>query len=196
MEQRDINSRTRADTFGLRPDIYDALAGNMVKQTDLGSLLPNSGSCFLPQGAASLQTGGQRFLPFTVPNGTQRGCEVSSEDGLILNAIGMWRVEVATRSIMENVAGNGGSSELRLEVFDPDGNFVRRRIYYLNAGGIVLISSVEHPHCWLNVVVDRPGYRVRVFQLLSNATGMRTWNSSEYTELFAQYVYNGTLGGV
>lgn len=36
MEQRDINSRTRADTFGLRPDLYDALTGNMVKKEDLG----------------------------------------------------------------------------------------------------------------------------------------------------------------
>lgn len=36
MDQRDINSRTRADTFGLRPDIYDALSGNMVKKDDLG----------------------------------------------------------------------------------------------------------------------------------------------------------------
>lgn len=38
MEQRDINSRTRADTFGLRPDLYDALAGNMVKKDDLTTI--------------------------------------------------------------------------------------------------------------------------------------------------------------
>lgn len=43
MEQRDINSRTRADTFGLRPDIYDALAGNMVKKDDLGIAAGTSG---------------------------------------------------------------------------------------------------------------------------------------------------------
>lgn len=45
MEQRDINSRTRADTFGLRPDLYDALAGNMVKQTDITGLEGVSGYC-------------------------------------------------------------------------------------------------------------------------------------------------------
>lgn len=45
MEQRDINSRTRADTFGLRPDLYDALSGNMVKKDDLTGLEGVSGYC-------------------------------------------------------------------------------------------------------------------------------------------------------
>lgn len=45
MDQRDINSRTRADTFGLRPDLYDALAGNMVKQTDITGLEGVAGYC-------------------------------------------------------------------------------------------------------------------------------------------------------
>ena len=169
-------------------DVGDATASKQ----DLDSLMPMSGSCYLPQGDSKTQTGGQRFLPFNVANGDSRGCEVSSEDGLILNEVGMWRVEVSTKTIVEQIVGSGASGEIRLELFDPDGSFVRRRIFGLNAAGIAFSNSVDYSHCWMNVIVDRPGYRVRVYQYMSNASGMRTWNSSEFTELFAQYVYNGT----
>jgi len=136
MEQRDINSRTRADTFGLRPDIYDALSGNMVKKTDLESLLPMSGFCRLAGTGTNVEHLANKFLPFNVQKGPALGCEIHAEDGIVLNAIGMWEVKVRVLSAVSTLPAVAGYAVIRLESFDPDGNMVSREVGKVAGSGV------------------------------------------------------------
>lgn len=197
MDQRDINSRTRADTFGLRPDLYDALSGNMVTndsidekiEASLNDILPDYGECTIPY--ANNSYGSSRFLPFTKPIGTQKGCSISSEDGIILNTVGQWQLEC---QVAVMVSGSSlATAETRLEVFDSDGKFVSRSIGMIrtpsNGGTATNTVAVKHI-----AIVDRPGYRVRVYAyhigtaILTNSY----WYADEgYTSLSAMYINAG-----
>lgn len=43
MEPIDVNSQTRADCHGMRPDLYAALSGNMVRKEDISAVDMSSG---------------------------------------------------------------------------------------------------------------------------------------------------------
>lgn len=190
MEQRDINSRTRADTFGLRPDIYDALAGNMVKKTDLESLLPMSGACRIRNSGIS---NSNKWLPFTEQIGDMRGCHLSTNTeygGIIFDRIGMWNV--TCRVPVSAGVTFLGEVEIRLETWDPDGVMVDRQASSqpVNVGNFSVYVDAS-------VIVDRPGYAVRVYSVSPGGPGdIRHTDAVGKSRLSAQYVYNGVFGGV
>ncbi|WP_010120126.1 hypothetical protein [Corynebacterium nuruki] len=168
-------------------DVGDATAS----KKDLEDLLPMSGYCQI-DGAGNPWTGARgfanQFLPLTKKLGESRGCEISSEDGIILNAVGQWRVEF---NCTVEMASGTNALELRLEVFDPDGNLHSRaaagKKVFTTLGIGVDSSSL---YVFDNVVVDRPGYRVRVYSL--NNGQAQYYMADGWNKLGAQYVYNGT----
>ena len=185
MEQRDINSRTRADTFGLRPDLFDALAGNMVKQSDLDSLLPNYGSVYCSKGG----NGKNMFIPFDTASEAMRGCSIAdTKDGIRLDAVGQWEIMCIAAAWSNALLPS--NSELRVELWSPEGVFVKRQV----ASVISPISSSFPVTVIRSFVVDRPGYVVKAWV---NNDGGGQWNFSDVTFMSASYKYNGNpLGGV
>mgnify|MGYP000891907710 CR=1 FL=1 len=119
MDQRDINSRTRADTFGLRPDLYDALSGNMVTKDDLSPIDAMRGFCSLAHnvgGGGDLPTynymrgTGGSFTYITSPsisNGQGAVCEKGTGDrwGIRIKEPGAWMVVVSS-ACRSNNGGN------------------------------------------------------------------------------------------
>lgn len=133
MEQRDVNSQTRADTYGMRPDLFAALSGNMVKKTDLDALLPMSGTVIIDSSLGS-SVGSNRWLPLTEQVGEMRGCNLSPDPtsgGIVLNEIGQWdvsfRCQVAATGIV------APENEIRLETWF-DGNMVDRQYSIVTLG--------------------------------------------------------------
>lgn len=128
MEQRDINSRTRADTFGLRPDLYDALAGNMVKKDDLGAI-----GGLLGYGRIN-STAGLPTDPGVPAGGTYLGNTYLSEstwgegaelsaagDGMKLIAGGVWVIMSRAEFRPEGTVGSRFNVGFRTVL--PDGSY-------------------------------------------------------------------------
>jgi len=129
-----------------------------------------------------------QFLPLRKEIGQARGCEISSEDGIILNAIGMW--DVTFNCSVELASGNDGL-ELRLECFDADGNMVSRAAAQKKVFTTLGIGVDATPmYVFDSVVVDEPGYRVRVYSL--NNGQAQYYMADGWNKLQARYVYNGT----
>lgn len=166
------------------------VGGQVASKQDLESLLPDSGACVMP---GSGKIVGSRFLPFNQEIGTSKGCEVSSEDGIILNKVGRWQVSAATWTLADKAVFSGAIGEIRLELFDPEGNFIKRRSGRLKIDGVVLSSAYENISLTMNCDVDRPGYRVRVYQFQGGTDRISSDQGSEFSELSAQYVYNGQV---
>lgn len=168
-------------------DVGDATASKQ----DLEDLLPMAGACQI-EGSGYPWTGkigfNNKFLPLTKQLGETRGCEVSTEDGLILNAIGMW--DIAFNCSVEMASGTDGL-ELRLECFDQDGNLVSRAAAQKKVLTSLGIGVDATPmYVFDSVVVKEPGYRVRVYSL--NNGQAQYYMADGWNKLTAKYVYNGT----
>lgn len=162
----------------------------VASKQDLSALLPNSGACVMPPSSGNVS--GSRFMPFSESVGDPRGCVISTEDGIILNAIGRWDVRCMSMTTVSKVAGSGSYGEVRLELFAPDGTFISRKSSRLVLDGIVFSTGTHNVRLDMNVVVDKPGYRVRVYQWKNSLDAIETSSSRDYNELSATYVYNGT----
>lgn len=187
MEQRDINSRTRADTFGLRPDIYDALAGNMVKKTDLESLLPNYGAATAPKESKSVSN---TWFPFTKPIEPMIGCRMFDGDGggIVLDVVGMW--ECFTNIYAFNNGVLLGNAQAKLELWSPEGEFVERQ-----TSKAILPGNSGFPMVTQRAfVVDRPGYVIRSYVKKDSSVNFSAFMEESF--MSASYKYNGVFGGV
>lgn len=67
MEPIDINSQTRADCHGMRPDLYAALSGNMVRKEDISAVDMSSGYITIGYDPAELTK-----ISTPLQNGTER----------------------------------------------------------------------------------------------------------------------------
>jgi hypothetical protein len=172
----------RAELAAASTEVGDQVASKQ----DLESLLPDYGACRIG-GAASVGT--NQWLPFVTQIGTMRGCHLNENTeygGIVLDKVGMWnittRVQVGTGLAIADI-------EIRLETFDPDGVMVDRQ-YSRQSNSLGNMNiSVDAA-----VVVDTPGYEVRVYSLNQGTGGeIRHTGNDGGSKLSAQYVYNGTL---
>ena len=182
MEQRDINSRTRADTFGLRPDLYDALSGNMVKKTDLDSLLPNYGACTAPKASGGVSN---TWFPFTQPIGDMKGCHLYEGDGggIVLDVVGMW--ECITNIYVVNTGIIPGNATSKIELWSPEGQFVERQISRAIVGGNSGFPMVTQRA----FVVDNPGYVIRSYVEKDSSISFSMVRNESF--MSASYKYKG-----
>lgn len=172
----------------------EEVGGQVTSKQDLDSLLPNYGVRHID---AASNAGGSKFLDFTKSNVVPRGCSYPSGDGITLDTVGLWRVSCTTSTMAAMYAATGsGTAQIRLELFDPDGTFVRRRTGVVNAGGAILSQNTNVVSVSMLVEIDKPGYSIRVYQLQGSAQGVESLKGEENSELAAQYVYNGAFGGV
>lgn len=182
MDQRDINSRTRADTFGLRPDLYDALSGNMVKKDDLEALIPYSGECFSNSGS---QFAGNGFISFGTESAPMYGCHLTGDDngGITFDEIGQWRVDVSI--VAHNTQAVVYDTEIRIEISDSDDNLIERRAFKQRPApyGMTRITLFS------KFVIAEAGHKVRVY-VLGPSSGLN-WKSGEYALLSVEYKYPG-----
>lgn len=165
------------------------VGGELTSKSDLEALLPMSGYCELSwtDGWNNDTTFANQFIPLNSQVGDTLGCEIDPEDGIILNAAGMWRTEFFANFSINTVSD---TAETRLELFDPDDNFVQRTKIRMAALSGAAVGLQRTPiYVFDNVVVDRPGYRVRVYAVTNNGQ----YNTEPGAiRLGAQYVYNGT----
>lgn len=97
MDHRSINSQTRADTYGMRPDLFAALSGNMVKRDEVDRLLDllNYGSAFCPvSGPNDRAITGSGRAPFTELVGYNRNVTIAEGGGLVLGIPGTWDISL------------------------------------------------------------------------------------------------------
>ncbi|WP_312811044.1 hypothetical protein [Corynebacterium variabile] len=184
----------RAELEAASTEVGDKVASKQ----DLESLLPMSGFCRLAGTGTNVEHLANKFLPFNVQKGPALGCEIHAEDGIVLNAIGMWEVKVRVLSAVSTLPAVAGYAVTRLETFDPDGNMVSREVGKVAGSGVTGGYGQASITVSDNIVVDRPGYRTRVYVLTTGGVITANWRQEEGTSLLsAQYVYNGTinLGG-
>lgn len=170
-----------------------AVGDQIATKQDLESLLPMYGALRVPTDG-SISAAPNRWVPFREQIGEMRGCSLTDEDsgGIVLEAIGQWqvdcRLQVASAGLAAEVA-------IRLETFDPDGEMVDRQEITQTLG----MLGNWPLYVDATVVVDEPGYLVRVYSLANvGASDIRHSYRQGTNILSAQYVYNGTLnlGGV
>ena len=183
----------RFDGQAVFGDAQDA-TNPLVTDVDLEALMPMSGFCRLAGTGSNVEHLANKFLPFNVQKGPVLGCEIHAEDGIVLNAIGMWEVKVRVLSAVSTLPAVAGYAVTRLETFDPDGNMVSREVGKVAGSGVTGGYGQASITVSDNVVVDRPGYRTRVYVLTTGGVITANWRQEEGTSLLsAQYVYNGTF---
>lgn len=168
------------------------VGGQVASKKDLEALLPMYGAVRVPTDG-SIPSTPNRWVPFREQIGDMRGCRLTGEDsgGIVLDEIGQWqvscRLQVASMGLAAEV-------EIRLETFDPDGEMVDRQQIIQTLG----MLGNWPLHIDATVVVDQPGYLVRVYSMATvGAADIRHSYVQGSNILAAQYVYNGTinLGG-
>lgn len=161
----------------------------VASKQDLSELLPDSGTMQIPSGTGTVLTG-SGWLPFTEQVGDMKGCHASDSPdggGIILDKVGQWEVKAITQASSGGITVSA-EAELRLEVWNPDGVFLKRGRARNTIGSLGNTSMFT----FTKVIVDRPGYLVRCYGL-STGVGNATWGSGEGSVLSADYVYNGAV---
>ncbi|SDR75849.1 hypothetical protein [Corynebacterium timonense] len=195
------NSMTRADTFGIRPDLFvqlaetvptrpeiDALAKgaaasekNLNNRLDLLSPLQDYGSLYVPAGK---ELKGEGTLPFTAQLGPMRGCEPYRK-GIRLLDKGLWDIRAqATLSWIRFATGKG---EVALMVYTPSGAvFAEQRAKFTDSDEhtVSIVSSV---------VIPEPGYYAEV--LITSSAGARgIYSGPAWSRLVAQHISRASSG--
>lgn len=162
------------------------VGSQVATRSDLEDLLPDYGERFMPeQGGVS----GSRFLPFTSSTVTPRGCEYPTEDGIILNTIGLWEVSCMTSTIVSVTSFFNTYGWIRLELFDPEGTRVKRKEGGIYTTGLGTASNIVNLS--MMVAVPEAGYRVRVYQWKDSVNTISSSSGESSSTLSAQYIYKG-----
>lgn len=147
----DQNSRTRLETFGIRPDLFDALQNNSVSKNDLDLVDKQTqiidstrGYCCAYQ-SLNITTGkvqpdsllgwtqvwraDERLLPFDRPVGPSKGAHVGN-GGIVFDQPGLWTVYVLCRRLSPSQRSNNPASRVSAHIYSPDGSEYANRNYY------------------------------------------------------------------
>lgn len=183
MEQRDINSRTRADTFGLRPDLYDALSGNMVKKEDLtaiGGSLGYASILISKSTEVSVRKNTDTRLPVSL-SGESKGVSIAELNGRgkgLLLENGIW---IITESITTRASGTSSYSlVLKNEWCDiATGNGLSDATVpqFVNVPFFSSIPRSSYSHTFLTVV-DSPQQAICVIAATADTDSATVYNST------------------
>ena len=190
MEQRDVNSQTRADTFGMRPDLYAALSGNMVKRSEVDELSPLVDFCSVstPPGSGDAMIGTGR-LPMSHVIGEYKGC-TPMNNMIRLDDRGLWSLTAMVTTSFTQV-WDPQDCQVWLRVIKPDGGLhsvYRQQGYFMSTLKVTTMSLTT------TVMVKEPGYFADVYVIA--ALPQRGWlTGPEWSNLTVQHINRGITGG-
>ena len=153
---------------------------DLTDDVDLLSPLLDYGSAFIDPANRVHGTG---YAVFSRQLGPMRGCELitDSQGGIRLLDKGLWdiRVHLTADGIVQISSNAPFRYELR--VFTPSGTLFSRQIFHANDMDPLTGTVVS------SVVVDEPGYRVRVY-VLKMASGRGVLGGPAWSRLAVQHL--------
>lgn len=190
-----FNSMTRADTFGIRPDLFFQLAETTPTRTEVDSMkqraqqteqslngrldllspLQDYGSLYMP---ANRNFRGTGVLPFVVQLGPMQGCE-QYLNGIRFLDKGLWDIRAQVTFSWIRFATSEG--EVAVQVRNRQGQVFAEQRAKFSSAEVHTVSVVS------SVVVPEPGYYVEVFVMVS-AGNRAMYAGPAWSRLVAQHI--------
>lgn len=157
------NAKTRASTYGIRPDLYEAMQSFMVKRSEVqevqDALDGVSGHCAAYQ-SENINTqwfnADIRELPMNAPFSEESKGAHIEDSGIVFDRPGLWRVDAWT--LARNTGFTGGAEAwLKIIVRNPDSSIFREHYFHHLPNN--LLATLQGK---TTVPISQPGMYVRV----------------------------------